>query len=233
VLPDGCTDFVWEPGRGAFIAGPDTGPVPTTLAAGTIVLGVRFRPGAAGALLGLPLCELRDQRVDFADVQPGLAGRVPGTLEPGEAEAMLVRVTAELAARRVTDPAVMHGARLLAGPRAGTGQVASELGVSTRQLRRRWQADVGYGPKTFQRVMRFRRFVSRLDAAPDLAALDLADLAAQTGYADQAHLTREWRRLAGLPPRRWLAGEQLLGTPAPARRSVQDGGAPSAARWPA
>jgi hypothetical protein len=45
-----------------------------------------------------------------------------------------------------------------------------------------------YGPKTLQRVLRFRRFVSRIDACPDI--LDLATLAAEAGYADQAHLTR-------------------------------------------
>jgi len=48
VLPDGCTDLVWEQGRGAFVAGPDTGPVPTTMAAGSLMLGIRFRPSAGG-----------------------------------------------------------------------------------------------------------------------------------------------------------------------------------------
>jgi methylphosphotriester-DNA--protein-cysteine methyltransferase len=69
-------------------------------------------------------------------------------------------------------------------------------------LRRRCQAVVGYGPKTLQRVLRFRRFVSRIDAGPPAgrAAHDLAALAADAGYADQAHLTRECRALAGLTP---------------------------------
>jgi AraC-like DNA-binding protein len=49
-----------------------------------------------------------------------------------------------------------------------------------------------------QRVLRFRRFVSRIDARPEV--LDLAALAAETGYADQAHLTRECARLSGLTP---------------------------------
>ena len=58
VLPDGCTDLVWEQDRGAFVAGPDTGPVATTMAAGTVILGVRFRPSAGGPALGIPLGEL-------------------------------------------------------------------------------------------------------------------------------------------------------------------------------
>jgi methylphosphotriester-DNA--protein-cysteine methyltransferase len=66
-------------------------------------------------------------------------------------------------------------------------------------LRRRCQAAVGYGPKTLQRVLRFRRFVSRVDATP-AARIDLAALAADAGYADQAHLTRECAQLSGLTP---------------------------------
>ena len=82
VLPDGCTDLVWEQGRGAYVAGPDTGPVATTTAAGTIVLGVRFRPSAGGPALGIPLSELRDQRVGLADVRPGGARRLSAALDP-------------------------------------------------------------------------------------------------------------------------------------------------------
>jgi AraC-like DNA-binding protein len=60
---------------------------------------------------------------------------------------------------------------------------------------------VGYGPKTLQRVLRFRRFVSRIDALAGTAGTaDLAGIAAEAGYADQAHLTRESTRLASLPP---------------------------------
>jgi AraC-like DNA-binding protein len=200
VLPDGCTDLVWERGRGVFIAGPDTGPVPTLLPPETLVFGIRFAPGAGGPLLGLPLSELRDQRVEFADVQRDLARRLPGTLEPADAEALVLAVAADLSVRADADTAVMRAARLLRDPLTRTQDVASALCLSGRQLRRRWQAAIGYGPKTFQQVVRFRRFVSRLDAASSLEAIDLATVAFETGYADQAHLTRECARFAGIPP---------------------------------
>ena len=74
VLPDACTDLIWRAGAGAFVAGPDTGPAPADLPPGTVLVGVRFRPGAGGPALGLPLTELRDQRVDLADVLPAPAG---------------------------------------------------------------------------------------------------------------------------------------------------------------
>ena len=70
------------PARGAFVAGPDTGPVPTRMAAGTVTGGVLFRPAAGGPVLGVPLSELRDQRVDLADLRLSDARRLPGTLDP-------------------------------------------------------------------------------------------------------------------------------------------------------
>ena len=204
VLPDGCTDLVWEQGRGAFVAGPDTGPVPTTMTAGTVILGVRFRPSAGGPALGLPLSELRDQRVDLADLRPADARRLPGTLDPDTAMARALDVTATLVTGGAPDAAVTRAARLLYDPQARAEDVAAEVGLSLRQLRRRCHAAVGYGPKTLQRVLRFRRFVSRIDAGPNAQkspeVLDLAAIAADAGYADQAHLTRECGRLSGLTP---------------------------------
>jgi AraC-like DNA-binding protein len=205
VLPDACTDLVWEQGRGAFVAGPDTGPVRTVMTAGTVIIGVRFRPSAGGPALGLPLSEMRDQRVDLADLRRGDARRLPGTLEPDAAAARALDVAAALVACGGPDPAVTWAAALLADPQARTEDVAAQVGLSLRQLRRRCHAAVGYGPKTLQRVLRFRRFVSRIDAGPrdprhPDGARDLAAIAVQAGYADQAHLTRECRALAGLTP---------------------------------
>ena len=99
------------------------------------------------------------------------------------------------------DPLVTEAARLLARPGAQAGDVAARLGVGERQLLRRCRAAAGYGPATLRRVLRFRRFVARVDAGEGLpGGSDLARLAADTGYADQAHLTHECIRLAGLPP---------------------------------
>jgi AraC-like DNA-binding protein len=94
---------------------------------------------------------------------------------------------------------------LLRDPRARTQDVAADVGLSLRQLRRRCHAAVGYGPKTLQRILRFRRFVARIDAVHAVPpagqdAGDLAAIAAEAGYADQAHLTRECGQLAGLTP---------------------------------
>ncbi|WP_374200976.1 DUF6597 domain-containing transcriptional factor [Streptomyces bambusae] len=84
VLPDGCMDLLWIEGR-LMVAGPDTvarlpGEVP-----GTGFAGIRLAPGTAPALLGVPARELRDRRVDLADLWPARRGRgVTGQVQGDE-----------------------------------------------------------------------------------------------------------------------------------------------------
>ena len=206
VLPDGCTDLVWEQGTGAFVAGPDTGPAPTLLPPGTVFAGVRFRPGAGGDALAVPLSELRDLRVGLADVRRDLVRQLPATLEPAAAVSALTDAAGRLIAERPPDAAILEAGRLLGRPAARAEDVAAQVGLSSRQFRRRCETAVGYGPKTLQRVLRFRRFVSLVDSAgwaaggPAGGPGRLAQAAVDSGYADQPHLTRETVRLAGLSP---------------------------------
>ena len=206
VLPDACTDLIWRGGSGVSLAGPDTGPVLAPVPPGTVLAGVRFRPGAGGAALGLPLSALLDQQLHTGALRTGLPGgrgaslvtQVHGGLAPEEAMHRLVRLTGEMVAGAPPDPLVAEAAQQLSRPGARVGLVARHLGISERQLHRRCMAAVGYGPVLLRRVLRFRRVVSRIDAGGALT--DLAGLAAGAGYADQAHLTRESQDLAGLPP---------------------------------
>jgi AraC-like DNA-binding protein len=198
VLPDACTDLIWQSDVGAYVAGPDTGPNPALLPPGTVVVGARFRPGSGGAALGVPLSELLDQRVDAADLPAVPSRRLPGSLAPAEAMRRVAGIAAELVTEHPPDRLVLAAAHRLGRPGERADLVAASLGISERQLRRRCQAAVGYGPRMMTRVLRFRRFLSRIDAAGPAA--DLAGLAAEAGYADQAHLTRESTRLAGLSP---------------------------------
>jgi AraC-like DNA-binding protein len=198
VMPDGCSDLIWQYGKGAFVAGPDTRPAPADIAPGTILVGVRFRPGAGGPALGWSLADVRDQRVDLADLSPRLAGQLPAELMPHQALQTVTDLTAGLVAAGPPDKLVMTATRLLASGQACVADLAPALAVSERQLRRRFETAVGYGPKTTQRVLRFRRVLQHLAAAP--RSTHLGDLAARVGYADQAHLTRETTSLAGLTP---------------------------------
>ena len=80
------------------------------------------------------------------------------------------------------------------------------VGISERHLHRRFSAAVGYGPKTFQSVLRFQRL---LKAARETGEeQSLAELATSVGYSDQAHMTREVQRLSNLRPSALLRSAQ-------------------------
>lgn len=88
------------------------------------------------------------------------------------------------------------------GGRLPVSRLAEDVGWSRGQMARRFGSELGIGPKQVARLVRFGR-------ARDLVAgrRRLAEVAADCGYADQAHLTREWRELAGLAPTSWLEKE--------------------------
>ena len=93
-------------------------------------------------------------------MRPDDARLLPATLDPGTAAARVLDVTAALVAGGAPDPAVTQAARLLRDPQAHAEDVASDVGLSMPQRRRRCHAAARDGPKTLQRVLRFRRFVS-------------------------------------------------------------------------
>ncbi|WP_436533615.1 DUF6597 domain-containing transcriptional factor [Actinoplanes sp. HUAS TT8] len=192
ILPDGCVDLIWQSGRGAFLAGPDTGPVPNAGPGGRHVVGVRLRPGAGGTVLGLPLSPLQNLRPDLSEL--GLRATLPGDLPPAVALRELVTLTGRLAEERPADPVMVEAARLLRDPNLRVHELGAKLGLGERQLRRRFGAAVGYGPKTLHRVFRFRRFLRLAGEA------SLGELAVRAGYTDQAHLTRETAEFAGMSP---------------------------------
>jgi methylphosphotriester-DNA--protein-cysteine methyltransferase len=198
VVPDGCVDLIWLSECELVVAGADTGPRSVDLRAATRLSGIRLRPGAAGAVLGLPASELRDRDVPIALVW----GELGASLKEAVAGAKPTRrleLLAEAVARRgaVPDALVRVAARRLAVPGARVAGVADELGVGERQLHRRMLAAVGYGPKMLARVARLRQLV----ALPE-DSLALRALAA--GYANQAHMNDEVRRLTGTTPVRFL-----------------------------
>ena len=92
--------------------------------------------------------------------------------------------------------------QVLRGVRRGVGvrALAGSVGLSERQLYRRCLDAFGYGPKMLDRVLRLNLALDRARTG-----LSLAEVAARTGYADQAHFTREVKALTGMPPRTLLA----------------------------
>ncbi len=205
VLPDGCMDLLWYDGR-LLVAGPDTRAHVTEGAQGPWA-GVRLYPGTAPALLGVPADALRDRRVDLTDLWPvtrvrRLAARVHAAPDPvtGLEEAALSRA----AETEPPDPLLR---RIVAALDAGrpVAATADALGIGARALHRRSLAAFGYGPKTLARVLRLQRAL-----ALARQGTPLAETAARTGFADQAHLARDVRDLTGLPPGELLRGGRAL-----------------------
>jgi AraC-like DNA-binding protein len=204
ILPDGCIDLVWREGR-LLIAGPDTSAWLSSVPSGGTVVGLRMRPGIGGCVLGVPASELRDARAEAADVwgRAGseLAERVGEESDPQGRRALLASaLTKRLATAGRADSLVLAASRRLGFPGSRVTELADALGISDRQLRRRFHHGVGYGPKTLDRILRFQRFVTRIRAV-NSGDEDLARIAADLGYADQAHLSRDCARLSGLTPR--------------------------------
>lgn len=205
-VPHGSIELVCSVGAVPNVVGPQTGPTAEVLAAGTSVVGVRFRPGAAAAVLGLPVSELADRVVRSDELWPGsattLGERVAAAASLAEAAAVLeAEVHQRLAEEPGFDPIAEEAARwLLVGRSSGIGPLASYLGMSERQLRRRCEAAIGVPPKALHRMLRFQRFLA-LTRERDHSSGTLAVLAAEAGFADEAHLSREALRLAGRSPR--------------------------------
>ncbi|WCO69264.1 helix-turn-helix domain-containing protein [Iamia majanohamensis] len=208
VLPDGCMDVIWL-GDEVVVAGPDEVAHVSEAPAGTPCTGLRFAPGLLPPLLGVPAAAVTGQRVPLAEVWSSAeVERMGHEVALGAPRSAVLE--ARLAARRrhaaPVDPrlpTVVDG--LAAG--APVAAVADAVGLSARQLHRRARDAFGYGPKVLARILRLTR-------ALDLARAGVAPaaVAAATGYADQAHLAREVRALAGAPLREVLAPQPSAGS---------------------
>jgi AraC-like DNA-binding protein len=198
VLPDGCVDILWRDGR-LFVVGPDVVAAHPQLTPGAQVLGARFEPGAARAWLGLPLSEIVGTAVELEDVLGVRARRMAARLNAvGDAEVRQQVFAQELAGMAGTGTADAAAAQVFAQVRAGRmdlAAVSATLQLSSRSLRRLCHAQFGYGPKMLERILRLQRVLRLARARPRDS---LAALAFDGGYADQSHLSREVRALAGI-----------------------------------
>lgn len=227
VVPDACADIVWN-GASLHVAGPDTGPVEVELRAGTQIYGVRFVPGAAGAVLGVPASAVRDARVSLRELWGDDARVLEEQLHDAQdAQGALAALEAAVHARMQlaapVDPVATAVARAL--------RPSSELGLtgSDSQADRVVAKRLGSGSNVVPTVSQLsaalgvseRQLLRRCDAAfgygPKLLArvlrfqafvralrshsqVGLAELANALGYADQAHLAHDTAELAGQTP---------------------------------
>ncbi|MEU3269783.1 helix-turn-helix domain-containing protein [Saccharomonospora sp. NPDC006951] len=181
---------------------------------GPACVRARITTGKVRQVLGRPARELVDQVVPltafWGDAADRLAGEFAG-LRPGVAGKQLAdRLGGELPSIVRADPnrgRLVPAAVAMLTASDGTGvrgvaEAARHLHISERQLRNVFLDDVGLAPKQFTRIARVRKVLSHAPARP------LAELAAEAGYYDQAHLTGEFRRLMGVSPAAFRRGQR-------------------------
>jgi AraC-like DNA-binding protein len=179
------------------------------------VVGVGFRPGGFRPFLGAPLSTITG-RMPSVDEVFGPAGRALGAEifarpDPADADEALARLESFLLARRprVPDPQAERAARAvetIAGRPAlvRVGELAEDLGIGQRSLQRLFQEYVGIGPKW---VIRRYRMLEAAERAAAGTGVDWAELAAELGYADQAHFTRDFTASVGTSPARYARAQ--------------------------
>jgi AraC-like DNA-binding protein len=203
VVPDGCVDFLVL-NDAPMVVGPWTEPFVSHLTPGTKIVGARCHPGLAPSLLGIPASELLNQYLPLCDVWAGaqsdpfariveersVSGRIAALQT-----ALLERAKDAIPVDRATKAAVQWIAQ---HPQGRVEQLSEWLGLSSRQIQRRFTSAVGYGPKLLHSVFRLQRLLNLAETAR--AQGNLAQFALNAGYADQSHMTREVRRFSGEPP---------------------------------
>lgn len=208
-LPDGKTTLVLrtlEDGSGdAWILGPRTRALFKTATGVARAVSVELQPGWTMAVLGVPASSLVDRHVSLDDLwgRAGaelrdelLAMRDAATVVARLAQVLAARISAtgETSSARLARHAVHLIERDVEHDVARVEQVAANLGVTARHLRRVFVESVGIGPKEFARCVRLRRAVRNARTA------DWARAAQDAGYYDQAHLIGDFHDLVGVTP---------------------------------
>src|SRR6267142_2219773 len=191
ILPDGCADIIVCDDHPPMVAAPDAITRRVQLRDGMTLTGIRLRPGAWHAVFGCPAFQFLNgaRQLHQAVLQAGnLADRL-AALEAWVRDA-LVRATSD-------DHTIIAACRGLSGPVVAISAVADSLDWNVRTMHRRFLAACGYGPKHFQKIMRIQAV---LQAAQAIPSAGLAELAVAAGFADQAHMTRDFRAITGLTP---------------------------------
>jgi AraC-like DNA-binding protein len=199
VLPDGCVDVLIElEPRAVHVVGTMTRALWVDVRRLSMA-AVRFRPGAAAALLGVAAHELTDRRVPLGDL--GSSWLLPRTWDAGSPREAVALLEASLLARldRVRlRPEVARAVQLCFGaPPPSVAVLASEVGWTRQRLTRVLLEEVGISTKQLLRVARLQRAVDQLQRFPSAS---LAQAAAGLGYTDQAHMCRDFRELVGSSP---------------------------------
>ncbi|MEO3929059.1 helix-turn-helix domain-containing protein [Micromonosporaceae bacterium B7E4] len=197
IVPYPNVHLTFRGGRG-IVTGVSSGHQVRVLAGVDGVFGVAFRPGCFRPFLGVPVSTITDRSIDAAEVFPG---DLPDPLDVPTVEEYLRRRRPEPDPRAEEVAEVV--ATIAASPRINrVDALAAHLGIGVRAVQRLFAEYVGIGPKWVIRRYRLREVTERLARGEPV---DWAALAAELGYADQAHFTRDFRKMFGESPTHYAA----------------------------
>ncbi len=202
----GPDDVVGETVGTSVIGGARASPYIKDVSNAPPTVGAMLRPGAIELLSSIPAIEFAGRHTRIDDFwQPAalsdLVDRLRGRHQLSERLTLFEdALSSRLPHVHAIHPLVAHALGRFDAC-ASVGEVVTETGFSQRHFSRTFTEWVGMSPKTYCRVRRFGRVLGRMNASP---VSDLADLAAAVGYADQAHMTREFRALAGVTPAQYV-----------------------------
>jgi AraC-like DNA-binding protein len=225
ILPDGHVEVVFNLGYPVGLSGPAyTGDQPNRAVVGPLTqavrleyrgpvntFGIRFHPARGAAFLAKPATSLTDKLLPLAQVSSRLDNTFASLLTAdwrSDAEACRAAVDRvlldELASSSAADMPIAAVVDRLSALDflPSISEMAREFGVSSRQLQRRFLASVGLPPKQFVRVLRFARLWQVATMSPPET---WAALAAEHGYADQAHMVREFHAFGVEPPTQFFS----------------------------
>lgn len=192
--PDGCVEIIrrlsgrsrWRRDQPEhFVAGVIDAPATLTISGDARFIGIRLWPWAWNLLDAPPATDFLNDW--FAPPPESLAAILladPGRVVPALAEAMAGIEAPTLA------PAILRSRNV--------AELSIRSGLSYRQLQRWFSTEIGIAPRRYVKLLRFQRAFADVQSA----AVRLADHTAANGYADQAHMTRDFREMAGNPPAR-------------------------------
>lgn len=173
-------------------------------------LHIELDPLGIPALFGVSAAELSGYVVDLAELGSPRLARLPARLADAPGWDARFDILDEVFRAEAADTAAVTGEvewawrhMIDAAGRVRVATLAGEIGWSRRHFTERFRRELGLAPKQAARVLRFER-------AGDLLRrghTDLAEVAVRAGYYDQAHLSNEWRALAGCAPGVWIAEE--------------------------
>jgi len=190
--------------RVPLLAGPYSRSFHIDPSQATAVLGILFRPGAARVFFPVAAHELHNADIALSELDPGEADRLLNSVcsaagEPAQLLAVEQYLMSKLDGAAPLHPAVRYAVRQLSreGGVRSVRKIQLDTGLSHTRFIQLFREHVGLTPKLFCRVRRFRALLDQIKKG---LPVNWAELAADCGYFDQAHLIRDFHAFAGITP---------------------------------